>query len=183
MARPRTFSEEAVLTGMARVFRRQGYAASSVRDLEEATGLTSGSLYNTYGDKSGLFRAASEHYNRAVLQRRLQDHAPAGSGLGGLRRLFLSLLHEPGGGSSGCLITNSAVEFGGTGVPAFVTRGLDLLREAFADRLGAASGPEAVALLALYQGILVLVRAGYDREELERMITAHFDGLEARHGR
>ena len=35
-----------------------------------------------------------------------------GAGIEGLRRLFLSLLREPDGGSSGCLITNSAVEFG-----------------------------------------------------------------------
>lgn len=182
MARPRTFDEETVLSGAMHVFRRQGYTASSVRDLEEATGLTSGSLYNTYGDKRGLFRAASDHYNRKVLMRRLQDHAPKGSGIEGLRRLFLSLLHEPDGGSSGCLITNSAVEFGDTEIPPFVTHGFDLLREAFADRLSG-DGPDAVGLLALYQGVLVLVRAGYETRDLEKMITNHFSILEACHGR
>ncbi len=182
MARPRTFDEEAVLSSVMHVFRRQGYTASSVRDLEEAAGLTSGSLYNTYGDKRGLFRAASDHYNRTVLRHRLQDHAPKGSGIEGLRRLFLSLLHEPDGGSAGCLITNSAVEFGNMQMPPFVTDGFDLLRDTFVDRMDGAE-TEAVALLALYQGILVLVRAGYGTPELEEMITNHFDTLEARHGR
>lgn len=182
MVRPRTFDEEAVLYSVMHVFRRQGYAASTVRDLEMATGLTSGSLYNTYGDKRGLFRAASDHYSRTVLMRRLQDHAPRGSGIEGLRRLFLSLLHEPDGGSSGCLITNSAVEFGDTEMPSFVTHGFDLLRRTFADRLGG-DEPDALGLLALYQGVLVLVRAGCDTGALEKTITTHFDTLEARHGR
>jgi len=162
-------------------FRRKGFAATSVRDLEAATGLTSGSLYNSYGDKRGLFAAASAHYNRSVLARRMWEHAPAEAGLSGLRSLFLSLLQEPDGGASGCLITNSAIEFGDSGVPDFVPEGLGVLRETFAARLGNAAA--AVELLALYQGILVLVRAGYDRRDLEVMIDDVFDSLELRHGR
>lgn len=182
MARPRTFDEDRLLTGAMHVFRRRGFAASSVRDLEKATGLTSGSLYNSYRDKQGLFEAASAHYNRTVLARRIADNAPEGAGIAGLRRLFLSLLREPDGGSSGCLITNSAVEFGRKDQPGFVTEGFAVLRECFADRLGGNSDAEAVALLALYQGILVLIRAGYDKAALEAMITQHFETLEKHHG-
>ncbi|TCU20587.1 TetR/AcrR family transcriptional regulator [Rhizobium sullae] len=180
MARPRTFDEDHLLTGAMHVFRRQGFAASSVRDLEAATGLTSGSLYNSYGDKRGVFEAASIHYNRTVLARRIEDHAPEGSGIAGLRRLFLSLLHEPDGGSAGCLITNSAVEFGSKDAPGFVAEGLAVLRDTIADRLG--DEAEAVALLALYQGALVLIRAGYDKAVLEQMFTHHFETLEKHHG-
>lgn len=181
MARPRTFDEDRLLAGAMHVFRRQGFAASSVRDLEEATGLTSGSLYNSYRDKRGLFEAACAHYNRTVLARRIEDHAPEGAGIAGLQRLFLSLLHEPDAGSSGCLITNSAVEFGRKDQPGFVIEGFTVLRDCFADRLGG-NDAQAVALLALYQGILVLVRAGYDKAALEAMITQHFETLEKHHG-
>lgn len=181
MARPRTFDEDRLLTGAMHVFRRQGFAASSVRDLEEATGVTSGSLYNTYRDKRGLFEAACAHYNRAVLARRIDVLAPRGAGIEGLRRLFLSLLREPDGGSSGCLITNSAVEFGCKDRPDFVTDGFAVLRDCFADCLSG-NDAEAVALLALYQGTLVLVRAGYDKAALEAMITDHFETLEKHHG-
>ncbi|MGE0408001.1 MAG: TetR/AcrR family transcriptional regulator [Amphiplicatus sp.] len=180
MARPRTFDDDVVLSRAMHVFRRKGYAASSVRDLETATGLTSGSLYNSYGDKRGLFRAASNHYNRVVLWRRIQRHAPEGSGADGLRRLFLSLLKEPDGGSAGCLITNAAVEFGDKDRPPFVKKGFAALRNVFADRVGDA---EAVMLLALYQGVLVLIRAGYDRRALKEMIADFFDTVETRHGR
>ncbi len=182
MARPRSFNQTAVLTAAMHAFRRQGFAATSVRDLEAAAGVTSGSLYNSYRNKRSLFLAASEHYNHAVLERRIQDHAPKGSGIEGLRQLFLSLLHEPDGGSAGCLVTNSAVEFGDTEIPNFVSDGFDVLRDTFADRLGD-DRAEAVALLALYQGVLVLIRAGYAAHDLKKMITHYFENLEERHGR
>ncbi len=157
-------------------FRQQGYAATSVRDLEAATGLTSGSLYNSYGDKQGLFAAAGAHYLRKVVDRRLSTYCPEGSGLAGLRALFLSTLVEPGGG---CLITNCAIEFGAADAPEVVTAGLSVLKAAFKERLGGGEEADARAevLLTLYQGLLVLVRAGYDARALERMISEFFETL------
>lgn len=46
---------------------------------------------------------------------------------------------------------------------------------------GGGNDDEAVALLALYQGILVL-RAGDDKAALEAMITRHLETLEKHHG-
>lgn len=176
MARPRSFDENTVLTGVMHLFRRQGFAASSVRDLETASGMTSGSLYNAYGDKQGLFQAACTHYLRTVLDDRVRTYAPTGSGLEGLRAFFLSTLKEPDGAAFGCLITNTAVEFGQAGPPDVVTKGFDELRRVFADRLtGDAATVDAV--LAFYQGTLVLVRSGYDKPALERMISKFFDTL------
>ncbi len=170
-------------------FRRKGYFAASIKDLEEATGLKGGSIYNSYGDKSGLFQAAIAHYNRVVLSRRIASHAPGAAGLDGLHSLFVSLLHEPNGETFGCLITNSAIEFGGgNNVPAGVGEGLRVLSKTFADRLQAARragllrnnvelGPEALKLVALYQGVLVLVRAGWDKKTLETLINDEFKQL------
>ena len=186
MACPRSFDEDALLSGIMHVFRRQGFAATSVRDLESASGLTSGSLYNTYGDKQGLFDAASAHYMRKVLRRRIDEHAPPGSGLSGLKALFLSLLREPDGGSDGCLITNSAVEFGSASRPGFVSEGFTLLLTTFAERLAEERSPlarntEPTTLLALYQGVLVLVRGGLDLADLEKTISQFFKKLEVHH--
>ncbi|MGO8918141.1 MAG: TetR/AcrR family transcriptional regulator [Stellaceae bacterium] len=188
MGRSRAYNEDVVLTGAMHAFRRKGYVAVSIRDLEEATGLKAGSIYNSYGDKAGLFEAAFAHYNRAVLRRRIAEHASATSGLGGLRALFLSLLQEPNGESFGCLITNSAVEFGGS-PPLGVREGLKLLSETFVECLSSALAagvlrndidPSSAAqrLLVLYQGILVLVRAGHDKATLEHVINDDFDALE-----
>ncbi len=193
MGRTRSYDEDTVLSGAMHAFRRKGYQAVSIRDLEEATGLKAGSIYNSFGDKAGLFDAAFAHYNHAVLQSRIDRCASAEAGLRGLRDLFLSLLHEPNGEDFGCLITNSAVELGGRDAPhRCVDEGLRLLTRTFADRLDSVrhagvlrAGVDplgvAVKLLALYQGILVLVRAGHDKAALERLIIHEFNTLERSH--
>jgi TetR/AcrR family transcriptional repressor of nem operon len=194
MGRTREYDEEAVLTGAMHAFRRKGYFAVSIKDLEEATGLKGGSIYNSYGDKAGLFAAAFERYNETVLCRRIATYAPETAGLDGLRSLFLSLLREPRGESFGCLITNSAIEFGGNGppLPEGVDAAFKILLQTFVDRLTAASRsgllrhgvvPVSAAskLLALYQGILVLIRAGYSKTSLKVLIEDEFNGLEGSH--
>lgn len=182
MGRSQEYDEDDVMTGALHAFRRKGYLGVSIKDLEAATGLKGGSIYNSYGDKAGLFEAAFAHYNRAVLRRRIADHAPQADSIDGLRKLFVTLLHEPNDESFGCLITNAAIEFGGGAVlPACIGEGLRILSEAFADRLesaqragrlrnGVAVATLASKLLALYQGILVLVRAGWDKGALRTLI-------------
>lgn len=55
MGRPRGFDEAIAVDAAAEVFRRGGYAAASVDQLVEATGMHRGSLYNAFGSKHGLF--------------------------------------------------------------------------------------------------------------------------------
>ncbi|MCA8909132.1 MAG: TetR/AcrR family transcriptional regulator [Rhodospirillaceae bacterium] len=195
MGRPPAFDEDEVLTGAMHAFRRKGYRGASVRDLEQATGLKMGSIYNSFGDKAGLFDAAFAHYNASFVRGRIDRFAPPSAGLAGLRALFLSVTEEPGGESYGCLITNSAVELGGAEpAPAWVADGLRLLSDTFAERLAAAQARgelraglhpagTAAKLLALYQGILVLVRAGHDKAVLRHLVIDEFANLEARHDR
>ena len=190
MGRSREYDEEKVLSGAMSAFRRRGYARVSVKDLEDATGLKAGSIYNSFSSKDGLFEASFEHYNRVVLAGRIETHAPASQGLGGLRSLFIALLHEPDNQSFGCLITNSAVELEpGDQARRLVDDGLSTLLALFRDRLTAAKvagallhsadpGVEALRLLALYQGVLVLVRTGWDHPALEAMVNDAFDQLE-----
>lgn len=186
MGRRREFDEAAVLTGAVHAFRRAGYEQVSVRDLERATSLSAGSLYHAYGGKKGLFDAAFQHYNVAVLRARIERHAPVGSGIGGLEELFASLLAEPDGQRSGCLITNTAVEFGADAVHPGVREGLAILADTFRDRLRSSVGARwsdaeisvyATRLLALYQGVLVLVRGGHDLAAVRAMIGSQFDEL------
>src|ERR1700757_455817 len=62
MARPREFSEEAVLDAAVQCFWAHGYEATSVRDLIEKTGITGASLYNAFGDKRSLYQRALDRY-------------------------------------------------------------------------------------------------------------------------
>jgi TetR/AcrR family transcriptional repressor of nem operon len=180
-----------VLAGAMHAFRRSGYASASIHDVEEATGLSVGSLYNAYRDKRGLFAAAFSHYLEAVLKHRISKHASESKMLGGVRDLFVSLLHEPRGERFGCLITNSAVEFGlsDKGHQEAIHSGFEILRAALHERLVAAKKAHqlrsdvfpavaAITLVALYQGLLVLIRAGYDKKKLKQAIDAAFALLE-----
>ncbi|GHJ28729.1 TetR family transcriptional regulator [Streptomyces hygroscopicus subsp. sporocinereus] len=60
--RPRAFDQEAVLEAAMLLFWEQGYEATSLAQLREATGLSSASLYGAFGSKDGLFARAVEHY-------------------------------------------------------------------------------------------------------------------------
>jgi len=62
MARPRKFSEETVLEQASRVFVQNGYTASSLALLLEATGLQKGSLYKAFGSKEALFKRCLVRY-------------------------------------------------------------------------------------------------------------------------
>jgi len=191
MVRSRSYDEGEVLTGAMHAFRRSGYSGVSIPGLEAATGLSAGSIYNSFGDKRGIFLAAFEHYLKAVLDRRISTFARPASGLSGLRQLFLSLLREPDGETFGCLITNSAIEFGSddTLSEQTVLKGFKILERLFVDRLSAAKASsrlrgdidpkiEAVRLLALYQGVLVLIRGGHEPRMIRRAINLEFDSLE-----
>ena len=65
---PRAYDRDEVLDRAMKVFWRRGYAAASMRELREATGLGARSLYADFGNKRALFRAALARYReRSIL--------------------------------------------------------------------------------------------------------------------
>jgi TetR/AcrR family transcriptional repressor of nem operon len=66
MARPVEFEKDAVLTNAMEQFWREGYEASSVQKLLDATDINRGTLYNSFGDKDTFFRSCVEKYNELV---------------------------------------------------------------------------------------------------------------------
>ena len=185
MARPRTFVADNVLSAAMHRFRRDGYERVSIKDLEQVTGLTSGSLYNSYGSKDGVFRAALDHYVETVVRGRLQAFAGPSATLEDLEHLFLSIWDMPQADVFGCLVTNSAVEFG-PNAPSFaadkVAEGLDIaaagIRSVLLRELGETVGAQEAAHLALvYHGVLVLSRAGVLSTGHKEAITSAFARL------
>ena len=68
MARPKAFDVERALDRAVEVFWTRGYEATSLCDLLEHMEIGRQSLYDTFGDKHGLFLAALERYRRAMSQ-------------------------------------------------------------------------------------------------------------------
>ncbi|MFC7618753.1 TetR/AcrR family transcriptional regulator [Microlunatus sp. GCM10028923] len=190
MGRRRTFDPDVVLDGAMHAFRRYGYARTSVEQLEQATGLSVGSLYHAYGDKAGLRRAALDRYLSGFVSARLDALAGQAATLDDLERYLLQLFAPPLNDGFGCLITNSAIEVASE--PAaerdLVVRALELMRTRFSEVLGrelgtAAAGPAATRLLLLAQGVLVLARVGLLDDTAEAAVRDEFARLRADRGR
>lgn len=112
MARPRSFEREEVVEKALGVFWRQGYQATSVQDLVEATGLNRGSLYDTFGDKHGLFLETVNYYRANVSAQRLARLEAPGPLRERVAGFFQGIIDfaQGEGRLLGCLMTNSTVE-------------------------------------------------------------------------
>ena len=112
MPRPRQFEREDVVQKALEIFWRQGYQATSVQDLVAATGLNRGSLYDTFGDKHGLFLEVVEYYRSHVTARRLAKLEEPGSAREKIATFFKEVVEFSLGEGRllGCLMTNSAIE-------------------------------------------------------------------------
>lgn len=110
MARPRSFDEDAALDAATSLFWRNGYAATSVRELGAAMGLGLPSLYNAFGDKHGLFTRCLDRYLDGSMRARIRrlDAAPAPRAAIAtfLEEIVARSLADP----RGCLLVNSALE-------------------------------------------------------------------------
>lgn len=111
MARPRQFEEAVVLEAAIQCFWSRGYEATSVQDLVASSGLAAASLYNAFGDKRSMFRAALDQYVETRLgerMRRCDALAPDQA----IRAFFNDIversLDDPD--HKGCMLVNSALE-------------------------------------------------------------------------
>ena len=177
------FDEAAVIAAAMRVFWRHGYAAASVTDLTEATGLSRSSLYQRFRDKDGLFQEAFAAYAERVLARMNSVQADTARGrLEALLRAFLPNASAPPR-PAGCLIARSCAEIvelspaGQAAALAAAARQRDIVESLL--REGQAKGElahdadiEAWAwhYLGVVQAVLNFAGAGADAGVLERMI-------------
>lgn len=70
------FDEQLAISKAMDVFWKKGYSGASMRDLTEAMGINSSSLYNTIGDKHQLFVKCIKNYTesrRDAAEKKLQN--------------------------------------------------------------------------------------------------------------
>ncbi|HTD17449.1 MAG TPA: TetR/AcrR family transcriptional regulator [Chthoniobacterales bacterium] len=109
--RPREFDPAVAIEAAAKVFWDQGYHATSIEDLCDATGLLRGSLYSAFGDKKGMLLAAIDQYAEKNLARLAESLSSSGP-REGLRTALLYYTRTATvlGSRQGCLVTNTALE-------------------------------------------------------------------------
>ena len=193
MARPREFDEEMVLALAVEQFWERGYEATSIRDLAQAMGLTTASIYNAFGDKRAVYRRALDFYvARSFMERvgRFEPKPPRDA----IRAFFSEIIARSLSDTKrkGCMLVNSALEVaphdeefqrvvGGVliQVEGFflrcVTRGQE---DGTISRRQEASDLSRT-LLATLLGVRVLARARPEKELLEGLVRPIFALLES----
>lgn len=114
MSRPKEFEVSPTLDLILDSFWGRGYEATSMSDLENATGLSRSSLYSTFGSKRQIFDAALARYNEETIQPTLSSLEAPTAGINELMQYFSTLSatfrREPALAVRGCLIVNTMVE-------------------------------------------------------------------------
>lgn len=182
MARPRSFDETAAMDLVVRQFWTRGFEATSVRDLEAATGLGMTSLYNAFGGKRAQFRTALEHYSERQTRDCLRELERLSSPAERIRtfvaRLIEAALGDPD--RMGCFVINTAIELGPhdpeiaaivagylSEVEAFFRRNFEAAQRAGETDHSVSPADAARSFSTLMFGLRVLARTRPDRETME----------------
>ena len=179
MGRPRSFKDNDILDRALQAFWAAGFEATTIENLEAATGLKRASLYGAFGDKEALFRACLVRYGHSVAGPWMRDLAGRRGPKG--VAAFLARVAALAGAdpqNRGCLMVNTAAA--GKTSPEVDTH-MARFREAFAGAFAAdptvardRADARADAALALMLGLLVLSRLGLPRGRLEPAARALF---------
>ncbi|MFO7664620.1 MAG: TetR/AcrR family transcriptional regulator [Chloroflexota bacterium] len=115
MARTKAFDEAGALSQAMELFWRCGYEATSVRDLTGRLGISSSSLYTTFGDKREVFLSSLSRYRQIELEQvreLLESPLPV---LSVLAHMFAQLIDQllADEDRRGSFTLNAAVELGG----------------------------------------------------------------------
>jgi len=111
MGRTRIFDEDAALAKAMRLFWRQGYANTSIKQLLAEMDMLNGSFYHTFKDKKTIYAKALEYYNKQYTDKRLAALAAHDDFSVGIRALFAEIFTtlESKSEPNGCLVVNSLV--------------------------------------------------------------------------
>ncbi|MBZ0276633.1 MAG: TetR/AcrR family transcriptional regulator [Anaerolineae bacterium] len=184
--RPLEFNPEVALNAAQEVFWRNGYEATSMMDLLEAMNLSKSSLYQTFGSKQQLFERCLAHYTDWLSAKMVKALEESPSGRKFIEDSFMEVAEtaQQPTGAKGCLIANSANEFGQR-VPALtipVVNGLERFIGVFMDAviraqsegdIPAEADAYALAsyLLGSMNGLRTMIKAGTDRHSAKGMVA------------
>jgi AcrR family transcriptional regulator len=182
MSGVRQFDTDQALERALERFWAKGYAATSMQDLAEATGVLRGSLYNAYKDKEGLFLAAYARYGERLLAE-AQRALSAPRAEDALANFFNWAIQSmtTGTPARGCLTTKTATDFTADTprIRAALAQFLEALEATVARRLrepqaqGVLSVPPADAaklVVAMSRGLVVMERVHQDRRKLRAYV-------------
>jgi TetR/AcrR family transcriptional repressor of nem operon len=189
LPRSKTYDRKAALARAVRVFWHTGYSATSMRDLLQATGLASKSLYADFGSKDDLFLEVLDHYIALNTASYRASLGTAPFGLGRIRAHFDAYQYGPR--FDGCLLVTSLAERPSLPAAAVdrIARFFESVRALYAENLRAAQQVGeldtaqdvialAEALLVFDQGLAVAGKSPGQRRTLHAASGALLDAVQ-----
>jgi len=183
--RPRAYQPEIALGKALELFRKGGFAATSLDDLSAATGMNRPSLYGAFGDKRELYIKSYQRYRndaRAAMIDIFREELPIRKRLERIYAVALDI-YLAGESPRGCftVMTAASEAVADPQIRGMVLEGFSELDKAFANcfRLGkekgelpASADPAVLAHLAsaTIHTIAIRARAGVPRQELEAIV-------------
>jgi AcrR family transcriptional regulator len=189
--RPRTYEPDVALGKALDLFRKQGFAATSLDDLSEATGMNRPSLYGAFGDKRELYIKSYQRYReeaRASMVAIFREEMPVRQRLERIYASALNIYLSGETGPRGCftVVTAASEAVGDPDIRAMVLDGLSELDKAFTNcfrrakekgELPESADPAVLAQLAsaTVHSIAIRSRARVPRKELEAIVKGAID--------
>ncbi|MBI3352011.1 MAG: TetR/AcrR family transcriptional regulator [Nitrospirae bacterium] len=170
MANAKSFDDSEVLKTALRVFIQKGYSGTSMRNIEKATRLSTGSMYFTFKNKRELFLKVMDYYIDNVVIGRIDEYIDRTDFFSGVRAYFESTFTNRSYNKCGCLLTITSAQ---SGMDELIMRkvesGFEIIQNKFIEivktaqergEIDATKDPLLIAqhLFTSYQGLLVLVR-------------------------
>lgn len=113
MARPKEFDQAKALRKAVRQFCQQGFAATSTDELMRVMGVGRQSMYDTFGDKRGLFLKALEMYVTESVNSIAVELERPGSAISAVQGALATFAERDDlSNAEGCMGLNAVSEFG-----------------------------------------------------------------------
>jgi AcrR family transcriptional regulator len=189
--RPRAYEPEVALGKALDLFRKGGFAATSLDDLSAATGMNRPSLYGAFGDKRELYIKSYQRYRedaRAAMLDIFREEMPLRQRLQRIYAIALDIYLSGEAGPRGCftVMTAASEAVADPDIRAMVLEGLSELDKAFATcfrrakekgELPDSADPRVLAQLAsaTVHTIAIRARARVPRKELEAIVKGALD--------
>ena len=189
--RPRAYQPEIALGKALDLFRKDGFAGTSLDDLSAATGMNRPSLYGAFGDKRELYIKSYERYRadaRAAMIEIFRDELPIRRRLERIYAAALDIYLSGEEGPRGCftVMTAASEAVFDAEIRAMVLEGFTELDRAFANcfrqakekgELPEAADPVVLAQLAsaTVHTLAIRSRARVPRKELEAIVKGALD--------
>jgi AcrR family transcriptional regulator len=189
--RPRAYQPDIALGKALDLFRKDGFAATSLDDLSAATGMNRPSLYGAFGDKRELYIKSFQRYRddaRAAMIEIFRDQLSIRQRLARIYAVALDIYLSGESGPRGCftVMTATSEAVADPEIRGMVLEGLVELDKAFAacfrlakenGELPASADPAILAQLAsaTIHTIAIRARARVPRQELESIVKGAID--------